>query len=121
MKSKISLLFLITIAVFIACKKNKYVTRYTKTATCNNITPTYSTSVKAMLDINCNTAGCHTSVSKRGGIQLDTYLTAKNDFQNGKSLCTVYHDCKPMPQSKPKMSDSDIKLLTCWVKNGCPE
>jgi hypothetical protein len=121
MKSKIALLFLFTIVGFAACKKNKYVTRYTKSASCDNNTPTYSSSVKTILDINCNTAGCHTASSKRGGIQLDTYSTSKNDFQNGKSLCTVYHDCKPMPQSKPKMSDADIKTLTCWVKNGCPE
>jgi hypothetical protein len=121
MNLKINIIVLIAIVVFSACKKNKYVTRYTKTASCGNNTPTYLVTVKPLLEINCNTIGCHTAASKRGGIQLDSYTSAKDDFQNGKSLCTIYHDCKPMPQSRPKMSDADIKTLTCWVKNGCPE
>ena len=30
-------------------------------------------------------------------------------------------DYEPMPRSATKLSEEDIKLLTCWVDHGSPE
>ena len=122
MKKLIFFSFALSALFFQACKKDNIPSsNYTATANCSGTTPVYVTDIKPILDNHCATSGCHNSSSSAAGIRLDDFSNAKNEFMNGKALCTVYHDCTPMPQGKAKLSDSDILLLTCWVKDGAPQ
>ena len=47
------------------------------TYTCEGTTPTYTASVKAILDKNCALAGCHSTQQAEAGINLSTYAGAK--------------------------------------------
>lgn len=113
----------LTIAAFMAsCGKES--NSYTDKVDCSNINAaqnTYTNSVKAILDGSCAFSGCHNSQSAAEGVVLDNYASAKKEFVNGNSLCTIYHDCKPMPQGGGKLAQGIIDQLTCWVKNGAPE
>lgn len=104
-----------------ACEKEDDASKYTDAATCTGDVPTYSKDVKTIIDDNCAYSGCHSASSKAGKISLEGYSAASDEFLNGESLCTIYHDCKPMPQGSAKLDDATIQLLTCWVKNDCPQ
>lgn len=122
-KSGFFVLLGLSVAVF-ACKENENgASYYTDQASCTTATDTvtYTGTVAELINNSCAYAGCHSTSSKRGGVKLATYADAKDEFENGEALCTIYHDCKPMPEGGSKMAQSDIDLLTCWVKNGCPQ
>lgn len=122
MNKTIFLIAGVVILFFQACTKDSIaVSSYTATANCIGATPVYSTEIKPILDSQCATSGCHNSTARAAGIRLDDYTNARNEFVNGKALCTVYHDCTPMPQGASKLKSSDILLLTCWVKDGSPQ
>lgn len=122
MKKSVLLSFALFSIFFQACKKDTInASNYTASATCSGIAPVYATDVKPLLDSQCATSGCHNSSSRASGIRLDDYANAKSQFMNGNALCTVYHDCKPMPQGSAKLSDANIQLLTCWVKDSAPQ
>lgn len=97
---------------------------YTNSSDCGSISATYNSNVKTILDANCATSNCHNSIAAKSGIRLDNFGNAKNQFStNNSNLCSINHSsgCSPMPRGAAKLSDEKIKLLTCWVKNGCPE
>lgn len=116
----ITTLFLLIFSVQ-ACKDSASNDDYISSANCTGSTPTYNAQVKSIMTNSCATSGCHNATSKKDGIDLSTYALTKNIFLNGKGLCTIYHDCTPMPENAAKLSDATILLLTCWVKNNCPE
>ncbi len=117
-------LFLVVImgALMAACSKDT--NSYTDNVDCSKVNAdqnTYTKSVKSIIDGSCAYSGCHDSVTAAEGINLSTYAKAKNEFVSGDALCTIYHDCKPMPQGSDKLEQAIIDQLTCWVKNGAPE
>ncbi len=119
-------LILIAIAVFGNCAKDNSTGSYADQADCTGIdaaTNTYTKSVKAILDAQCATAGCHDAFSRTENIDLSTYATAKSAFQNVDCLCSLHHGsgCKPMPDGGAKLSDAVIQKIDCWVKNGYAE
>lgn len=110
-------------AVAVSCNKDsKYDTAYyTDKATCTTDSITYNGTVKSILNGSCAYSGCHSSQSKASGVILDTYSTAKSEFSTSNALCTINHDCTPMPQGGSKLADAVIQKLTCWAKNGYKE
>jgi hypothetical protein len=124
---KMFLLVLAFVAVILTSCKNDNANEasfYTAAADCSAVvasTNTYDQSVSAILNASCAYAGCHDNNSKEAGVILDTYASAKASFLDGKSLCTIHHDCKKMPEGGSKLSDAIIEQLTCWVKEGCPQ
>lgn len=90
---------------------------------CTNTNPTYTGEIKALLDLNCATASCHSSSSQAGGINLSNYISSENESSNARFLGAI-NQISPyveMPRNASKLSDDDIKTLTCWVDNGSPE
>ncbi len=117
-------LFLVVImgALMAACSKDT--NSYTDNVDCSKVNAdqnTYTKSVKSIIDGSCAYSGCHDSVTAAEGINLSTYAKAKREFVSGDALCTIYHDCQPMPQGSDKLEQTVIDQLTCWVKNGAPE
>ncbi len=84
---------------------------------------TYTKAVKAIIDANCATSGCHDSDSKQHGLDLEGFAATKDAFQNHDDIfCSIYQDsdCEAMPVGS-KLSDSDIAKISCWAKNGYAE
>jgi hypothetical protein len=86
-------------------------------------TNTYSGGVKKIINESCATSGCHDTKSRADGLILDTYISAKESFVNGRSICSIEHSkgCDAMPDDGSKLSDNLILQLKCWVQNGAPE
>lgn len=108
------------LTVYSCTKDGRDAAYYTDKTDCTASTPTYTANVQPILNASCALSGCHNASSRRAGVQLDNYTNAANEFTNGASLCTINHDCTPMPENSAKLPQSTIDLLTCWVKNGCP-
>ena len=112
-------LFLFVFAVIIfACAKEEAVT----TTDCSGVAATYTANVKAILDANCATSGCHSASSKQDGIDLSTYAAAKSVAGQAKFLGSIQQlsGYDAMPKGG-KLSTDQIKTLTCWVQNGILE
>ncbi|MFN0200989.1 MAG: hypothetical protein ACKVTZ_05685 [Bacteroidia bacterium] len=126
---KYSLFFLpLLVGVAIsACDNTTPPEDYLNAADCTTIvdsTNTYTKSVKAILDNNCAFSGCHNAATKKEGVNLEGYAASKNTFStNDLVLCSIHHGtgCEPMPKGGSKLSDSDIKKIDCWAKNGYKE
>jgi len=93
----------------------------------------YTTRVKPILEQNCGR--CHLGANRRGGLSLETRESMLKGGHDGtvivpgdpaKSLLVrlIRHegpadDPMPMPPKRPKLADSDIAIVTAWVKAGC--
>jgi hypothetical protein len=109
---------------FQSCKKetakgtdnNSYLT----TTDCTGATPTYTKNVKLIFDTKCATSGCHSEVSAAHSLDLSTFEKSKSQFNLHAFLCSINQDtgCDKMPKGLAKLSDADIKTITCWAKNG---
>jgi hypothetical protein len=130
MKKQITLAFACCclLAFVPACEKNtpNNSNTYLDQADCTGVDiagNSYDNEIKAILDSQCATAGCHDALTKSEGIDLSTYAKAKTAFQNQACLCTIHHgpECRPMPQDGAKLSDAVIKKIDCWAKNGYVE
>lgn len=114
----IALLTLVSSVMFFSqCKKEE-----TDVVDCSNVTPTYTANIKTILDANCATSGCHNSSSKKSGYDLSTYETAKTAAANKAFVGSVQHKSgySKMPRGASKLSDADVKSITCWVQSGMP-
>ena len=114
------------IFIFINCKDEDVTSSlnaYLDAADCTNTLPTYSGNVQSIFNLNCSTTGCHDNSTAAIGLTMEGYDNAKASFTDFDILCTINHDsgCKDMPQGGSKLSDEDILLITCWVKNDYPE
>lgn len=109
-----------------SCGKDNTNADYTANADCSAIVSadnTYNNSIKAIIDANCATAGCHNAFTATEGIDMSDYAKTKNVFENKPALCSIHHGsgCEPMPDNLPKLSDAIINKIDCWVKSGYPE
>lgn len=106
-------------AVLFSCSKTEEPT----TPDCTGVTPTYDKDIKAILDKSCATVGCHDSKTATKKIDLSNYGQAKSHTVHDSFLGSVQHlkGYEAMPQKADKLPDAQIKLLSCWVKNGAPE
>jgi hypothetical protein len=101
-----------------ACKKEEI-----KSYTCTGSVPTYTGSIKQIMDTDCATSGCHNASSKRDGIDLSTYALVKSEGGKDRFLGSIQHlsGYKAMPEGKALLPDSTIQKIYCWVNNGTPE
>lgn len=115
-KLLIVLLLLSTIIVS-ACKKED-VSQYD----CTGTTPSYTAVIKPILDANCAVSGCHNASSSKSGVNLSTFEDSKKVAGESQFLGSIQHKkgYSKMPKGGSKLSESDIKLLSCWVQNGMP-
>ncbi|MEZ4804312.1 MAG: hypothetical protein R2852_02165 [Bacteroidia bacterium] len=123
MIKKIKVFSLVAIGVFVfqSCGSKKGMSDNAKTAkteTCNEAI-TYNLNVKAIIDNNCGKT-CHSAEKHAAGIDLSTYDKVKKEAENGRFLGAIKHQgyYAPMPMKNPKLSDSTISIIECWIKNG---
>lgn len=106
------------ITLFTQCKKEEI-----DIVDCTATTPTYTGTIKAIMDANCVSSGCHNSTSKKSGFDLSTFETTKSAAANKSYVASIQHKSgySKMPRRASKLSDADVKSITCWVQNGMPE
>jgi len=90
---------------------------------CTGLTPTYTSDVKALMDAHCATAGCHDAISKESGYDLSTYQAVVSDAEKNAFMGSMQHlkGYDSMPENSSKLSDTDLKTISCWIENGVPE
>ncbi|MBL0310193.1 MAG: hypothetical protein IPP77_11100 [Bacteroidetes bacterium] len=90
---------------------------------CDSIS--YSLNIKVILDVHCNQpqGSCHDITGAESAVIMDNYGDAKSGFETRGALCTIKQisGCLPMPDNEPKLEDSVINIIQCWVNNGYPE
>lgn len=109
---------LVLVILFTQCAKEEV-----DIVDCNGVTATYTSNVKAILDASCATSGCHNASSKKAGYDLSNYDNAKAGAQKEAFLGSIQHKSgySKMPRRASKLSDADIKSISCWVQNGMPK
>jgi hypothetical protein len=116
--AKASIIIIVSSMLWCSCGKESV-----DVIDCTGLTPTYTSDINEILDNSCAKSGCHDLVTKSNGFDFSTYVTAMPISQGANFLGAVQHKSGfiPMPMDGPKLSDSKVQLLTCWVQNGSPE
>jgi mono/diheme cytochrome c family protein len=94
---------------------------YPQPATCDTAAVTYSGTVAAILNSNCN--GCHGGAAAAGaGIKLDTYAAVSTYVTNGRLLNSMLHNgqASPMPKGGSKLDACTINKVSSWITKGAP-
>lgn len=117
-KSNLFLFSLILFAFTLGCTD-----KTDTTVDCTGLTPTYTADISVILS-TCAIDGCHGSIATMANLNLTTYENAKSGSSNSKFLKAIKHESgvEAMPPAGfTKLSDSQIKLIECWIQNGKPE
>ncbi|MFK7787733.1 MAG: hypothetical protein AB8B56_21610 [Crocinitomicaceae bacterium] len=80
-------------------------------------TISFATTVEPLIQQNCSTSGCH-DASAAGGYNLEGH---GNISTNANAILTaIRHENSglPMPLGQPKLSDTIIQQVDCWIKQG---
>lgn len=98
-----------------SCKKKKN-SASTTTATCSG-TISYNTTIKPLMDQNCNTSGCHNS-SNAGGYNFTSYASVSSNAT--LILKSIRHESgvQAMPQGASKLSSTSADNVDCWIQQG---
>jgi cytochrome c553 len=96
-----------------ACKKEE-------TVDCSGVAPTYTNTIKAIMDTKCATSGCHSAAAKVAGYDLSTYSGTSSGANSSKFMASIRHEsgADAMPRGASKLDDNTIKQLACWIQNG---
>lgn len=117
--------FLLGILLFLACKKDKAVevveiVEDTNTLTyCDTVTVSFVNQIQPIFIQNCATSGCH-DAAVSGSYQFETYAQISNSSHIAAALGAIKHEASssPMPKFQPKLNDSLIQQIECWVSQG---
>lgn len=108
---------LLTLGILTQCKEQ------VSTIDCTGSSPTYTANVKALIDANCATSGCHSASAQANGINLSTYASTKSESSKSRFMGSIQHKSgyDAMPKGAAQLSDANIKTIYCWIENGAPE
>lgn len=92
------------------CTKDKALT----TNICDSVgSVSFSNDIEPILNNN-GCYGCHASSLPL----FDNYNTVYDNREN--ILLAIQHIINPMPKNAPKLNDSLINKVHCWIENGAP-
>jgi len=117
--------FLFLLLLFQSCTKDKTQNPASpKQFVCDSLV-TYTNTIKEIMDTKCALSGCHNAVSPGGGFNLSAYAVCKDLASTPILLCTITHDtcgykAMPYPVGSPKLNDSLITIIRCWIANAAP-
>ncbi len=119
MKFQRKLLYLFSIAVAgfaYSCEKEATPVTYD----CTGLTPTYTKDVKPLMDTYCATSGCHSASSKADGKDYSSYTVVKTNSSSNAFMGSMQHlsGYNAMPKGSSKLSDTQLKTISCWINNG---
>ncbi len=117
--SRLGLILISATAMLTACKAKKTTTATKTKSVCENMVVTYTANVKPVIDANCGNS-CHSAQKKASGIDLSNYESVREEAKKVRFMGAINHQApfSPMPKKHPKLSDSTIQVLQCWIDNG---
>ena len=80
-------------------------------------TISYSNFVQPLIDANCTTSGCH-DASSAGGYTFMTYINVSTNADAIYSAISHDGTLTNMPLGSPKINDSLIQQVYCWIAQG---
>ena len=113
---KIYSIFILKVIVLISISCKKDMTAIPIPPECAD-TISYSNFVQPLIDVNCTTSGCH-DASSAGGYTFITYSDVSSNAD--AILSAISHDgiFTNMPMGSPKLADSLIQQVSCWIAQG---
>ncbi len=123
MKSKLKKIAIISSFVVLSIASCKKESSTPTTYDCSGLVPTYTADVKMILDNNCAISGCHNASSRADGRDYSNYSSVKSGSSSNAFMGSMQHlsGYKAMPQGRSKLSDAQLKTISCWIQNGTPE
>jgi len=104
-----------------SCSKDKASERIAEEPElCDTLTPSFASDVMPIFQANC--VGCHNAANNfANGQNWETHAEIASD--TGSILTAIKHEPgkTPMPFMQPKMSDSLIQIIECWIKQGAQD
>ncbi len=87
---------------------------------CSGIAPSFANDIQPIFINSCATVNCHSTSVNAGGYTSETYQEIKdNDSLFLKTIKGEY-GVVAMPYFAPKLHDSLIKKIECWMIDGSP-
>jgi len=91
---------------------------------CDTTAAKFAADIVPILNSNCATTGCHTTVSIAGGYIFDNYTDVKATMDNDSArfFSSINQDgnASAMPKGGSKLSDCNISKIKAWVASGAP-
>ncbi len=80
----------------------------------------FSVDVLPVMNVSCNTGGCHSTIDAAGGIILDTYAGIKAQVANGRLMGSINQtgSFSAMPKGISKMSACELTQFKKWIAAG---
>jgi hypothetical protein len=80
----------------------------------------FSTVVLPMMNLSCNSGGCHNTTSAAAGVILDTYSGVKVQAGNGRLIGSISHagGYSAMPKGGAKFTTCNIAKIQQWITAG---
>lgn len=90
---------------------------------CTGVVPTYTADIKSIMDKSYAISGCHNSSSSADGKDYSTYTSVKSGAPSNSFMGSMQHlsGYKSMPRNASKLTDDQLKLISCWIQNGMPQ
>ncbi len=87
-----------------------------------SVTAKFSSDVLPVMNANCNTTGCHNTISAANGIILDTYAGVKAQTSNGRLMGSINQKSgfSAMPKGASKLPTCSITKIQQWINSGTP-
>lgn len=103
------------ICLLMSCKQDKIVPFIVEEECPDQIS--FSQDVQPLINTNCSTSGCHAA-----GFNSPTLLTHADVDANATSILARMQkdptDSQLMPFGGPKLADSLIQKINCWIDQG---
>lgn len=115
------LLMQIPIVFFFACTKDQADSPAPVVqGLCDTLPATFAADVQPIFTSTCAVQFCHDNSTAASGYDFSAYAGISAAETNPTIMCAINHSagCSPMPQGGPKMADSLIQKIECWIENG---
>lgn len=81
-------------------------------------TISYSAKIAPLINQSCATTGCHAAGSAAGGYNLDGHANVSANAAIILNVIKHESGVTPMPAGAPKLADSLIQQVQCWINQG---
>jgi hypothetical protein len=92
---------------------------------CDTTASKFAADIQPILNSNCATSGCHTTVAIAAGYIFDNYTDVKStiDSDSARFVGSITHaaNISPMPKGGGKLSDCNISKIKAWIASGAPD
>lgn len=113
-----SIILISIVSIFIlSCRKDKVEEVAVTPEDCPE-TISYTDDIQPILTTNCSTSGCHNESSSSAGYTFEEYSQVEEHAEIILSVIRHESGFSPMPQGSPKLSDSTIQKMECWINQG---